>query len=155
MMQAAGGQFTDLLTQHWKENSTPPKWLWSLFQPVSTTPSAQVTQLQHSVSSNTAIIKDLKEEIAKLKSAVKQPGNRAANQGSSAKRARTSDKSTTASATDQKGEKCTYPGCKFRHSIDKCALRQKHEFRGGPASLSDGALHGIPRPQGYRPIVYH
>ena len=73
MMQAAGGQFTDLLTQHWKENSTPPKWLWSLFQPVSTTPSAQVTQLQNSVSSNTAIIKDLKEEIAKLKSAVKQP----------------------------------------------------------------------------------
>ena len=45
MMQAAGDQFTDLLTQHWKENSTPPKWLWSLFQPVSTTPSAQVTQV--------------------------------------------------------------------------------------------------------------
>ena len=45
MMQAAGGQFTDLLTQHWKENSTPPKWLWSLFQPVSTPPSAQVTQV--------------------------------------------------------------------------------------------------------------
>ena len=45
MMQAAGGQFTDLLTQHWKENSTPPKWLWSLFQPVSTTPSTQVTQV--------------------------------------------------------------------------------------------------------------
>ena len=45
MMQAAGGQFTDLLTQHWKENSTQPKWLWSLFQPVSTTPSAQVTQV--------------------------------------------------------------------------------------------------------------
>ena len=87
-------------------------------------------QLQNSVSSNTAIIKDLKEEIAKLKSAVKQPGNRAANRGSSAKRARTSDKSTTASATDQKGEKCTYPGCKFRHSIDKCALRQKHESQG-------------------------
>ena len=38
MMQAAGGQFTELLTQHWKEDSTPPKWLWSLFQPVSTTP---------------------------------------------------------------------------------------------------------------------
>ena len=45
MMQAAGGQFTELLTQHWKEDSTPPKWLWSLFQPVSTTPSAQVTQV--------------------------------------------------------------------------------------------------------------
>ena len=30
-------------------------------------------QLQNSVSSNTAIIKDLKEEIAKLKSAVNQP----------------------------------------------------------------------------------
>ena len=25
MMQAAGGQFTELLTQHWKNNSTPPK----------------------------------------------------------------------------------------------------------------------------------
>ena len=45
MMQAAGGQFTDLLTQHWKENPTLPKWLWSLFQPVSTTPSTQVTQV--------------------------------------------------------------------------------------------------------------
>ena len=45
MMQAAGGQFTELLTQHWKEDSTPPKWLWSVFQPVSTTPSAQVTQV--------------------------------------------------------------------------------------------------------------
>ena len=45
MMQAAGGQFTELLTQHWKEDSTPPKWLWSLFQPVSTTPSTQVTQV--------------------------------------------------------------------------------------------------------------
>ena len=45
MMQAAGGQFTELLTQHWKEDSTPPKWLWSLFQPVSTTLSAQVTQV--------------------------------------------------------------------------------------------------------------
>ena len=97
---------------------------------VSAVAYPKTPQLQNSVSSNTAIIKDLKEEIAKLKSAVKQPGNRAANQGSSAKRARTSDKSTTASATEQKGEKCTYPGCKFRHSIDKCALRQKHESQG-------------------------
>ena len=102
-------------------SSTAPSTVSSVAYP-------KTPQLQNSVSSNTAIIKDLKEEIAKLKSAVKQPSNRAANQGSSAKRARTSDKSTTASATDQKGEKCTYPGCKFRHSIDKCALRQKHEF---------------------------
>ena len=97
---------------------------------VSAVAYPKTPQLQNTVSSNTAVIKDLKEEISKLKSAVKQPGNRAANQGSSAKRARTSDKSTTASATEQKGEKCTYPGCKFRHSIDKCALRQKHESQG-------------------------
>ena len=77
LMRAAGGQFTQLLTQHWKEKSNPPRWLVSLFRPASAPASAaQVDQLQNTVSSNTAVIKDLKEEISNLKSAVKQPGNR-------------------------------------------------------------------------------
>ena len=46
---------------------------------VSAVAYPKTPQLQNTVSSNTAVIKDLKEEISKLKSAVKQPGNRAAN----------------------------------------------------------------------------
>eukprot|EP00752_Nemacystus_decipiens_P002879 g2679.t1 len=34
VMRSAGGQFTELLTQHWTEGSEPPAWLVSLFRPV-------------------------------------------------------------------------------------------------------------------------
>ena len=49
LMRAAGGQFTQLLTQHWKEKSNPPRWLVSLFRPASAPASAaQVNQVKHS-----------------------------------------------------------------------------------------------------------
>ena len=49
LMRAAGGQFTQLLTQHWKEKSNPPRWLVSLFRPASAPASAaQVNQMKHS-----------------------------------------------------------------------------------------------------------
>ena len=46
LMRATGGQFTQLLTQHWKEKSNPPRWLVSLFHPASAPASAaQVNQV--------------------------------------------------------------------------------------------------------------
>ena len=45
-MRAAGSQFTQLLTQHWKEKSNPPRWLVSLFRPTSDPASAaQINQV--------------------------------------------------------------------------------------------------------------
>ena len=46
LMRAAGGQFTQLLTQHWKEKSNPPRWLVSLFRPAFDPASAaQINQV--------------------------------------------------------------------------------------------------------------
>ena len=99
---------------------------------VSSVAHPEPPQLQNTVSSNTATIKDLQMELSKLKSAVKQPPNRASSQGSNSKRARTSDKSATTPASNQKGggEQCPYPGCKYRHTIDKCALKKRDESQG-------------------------
>ena len=81
-------------------------------------------QLQNTVSSNTATIKDLRAEISKLRSEVKQPTNRATSQGGQTKRARTSGKTVNAPAAQQQAERCTYPGCKYRHDISKCSHRR-------------------------------
>ena len=46
LVRAAGSQFTQLLTQHWKEKSNPPRWLVSLFRPTSDPASAaQINQV--------------------------------------------------------------------------------------------------------------
>ena len=109
----------------------------------STTPSTvsavaypDPPQLENTVSSNTAVIKDLRAELSKLKSAVQQPGARSTQGTSVNKRARTSGKatgpstSTTATKQKQEQESCPYPGCKYKHSIEKCALRQRHLDQG-------------------------
>eukprot|EP00903_Cladosiphon_okamuranus_P008643 g8287.t1 len=111
LMRSAGGQFTDLLTQHWNEGSEPPAWLVSLFRPVAnpaSTPAstAAVTQLQNTVSSNSAVLKNLQGELSKLKSQFKQqqqPNDRGSSQGDT-KRARTSgDVPLAACAAAKKG----------------------------------------------------
>jgi len=95
----------------------------------ATTVSAVTTpenpQLKNTVSSNSAVIKELKAELSKLKSEKQQTKTRAASQGDS-KRARTTGQTTTSAPQ----EKCPYPFCKFSHTIDKCALKKKHEEMG-------------------------
>ena len=81
--------------------------------------------LKNTVSSNSAVVKKLKAEFSKWKSEKQQTKTRAASQGDS-KRARTTGQTTTSAPQ----EKCPYPFCKFSHTIDKCALKKKHEEMG-------------------------
>ena len=97
---------------------------------VSAVAHSGLPQLQNTVSSNTATIKDLRAEISKLRSEVKQPTKRATSQGGQIKQARTPGKAVNAPAAQQQAERCTYPGCKFRHDINKCSL-QKADLANG------------------------